>query len=63
MGDEVPKNFPNADLAKSFLVRDDIELIRWLTKDYTDYRHRHTPILVISEARITEISASSVKRI
>ncbi len=38
MGDEVPKDFPNADLVKSFLVRDDIELIGWLTKGDTDYR-------------------------
>lgn len=40
MGDEVPKDFPNADLVKSFLVRDDIELIGWLTKDDSDHRHQ-----------------------
>jgi hypothetical protein len=40
MNDEVPKDLPNADLVKSFLVRDDIELVGWLTKDDTDHRHQ-----------------------
>ncbi len=40
MDDEVAKDFPNAELVKSFLVRDDIELIGWLTKGDADHRHQ-----------------------
>jgi hypothetical protein len=53
MSDEVSKDFPNADLVKSFLTKADVELIGWLTKD--DIGHRHQVAQAVLDLRSREL--------